>query len=292
VNLAAGISVLDLASLGTLTVAGKGGQGIIFRTQRDGSAGTAHFKLAYKEYLAERKSEVSYVNLSELIVAPKRLEPIEQVELYRRAAWPIALVRGGPEYVGFVMPLAGEQFYGNVIHGGGSSTRVPARLEYLLNSDDNKPYRELTLTNRGRLRLLRHIARTLELLHGMDITVPDLSPRNILYSRGEQPQSFLVDCDSFLREGAGVCAAVETPGWTVPIDHPARATPMRSDCYKFSLLVLRMVARSQTTMDPNLRTRSGWGKRLVATLTLAMGPSGVSAAQWNNLLGQIQRKAR
>ena len=132
----------------------------------------------------------------------------------------------------------------------GRRTHVPSHAHLLLQPAGFQRRREIAVDNRRRLEFLVGAARIVSLLHDNRMAVGDLSPKNLLFGPLGGGPAYFVDCDSVVLEGRSLLPAVETPGWevaTVSSEPPGTAA---SDCYKFGLLVLRVLAGSQTTRDP------------------------------------------
>jgi hypothetical protein len=85
-------------------------------------------------------------------------------------------------------------------------------------------------------------------LHAHSIAVGDLSPKNLLFSLGHTPKAYFVDCDAMTLSGKTVLPQLETSGWCISdlASGESRGTTS-ADVYKFGLLVIRTVARHQTS---------------------------------------------
>ncbi len=238
--MAATVTVVDRSRLGRLASLGRGAQGKVYRAP---NAQLHAIPLAYKAYHDDFLPKVNFEALEALIALLPSQQSVPPEALLARAAWPVALVRDGPRLAGFLMPVAPKPYFGRV-----SQKTVLSRVEFLLNPASMRAYRGLALGPRRRVQFLVHFAETVQILHRIGVTVPDFSPRNVLFTRQRPPASYLVDCDSLAHDGVCPTPMLETPGWEAPPNLGLAPASEAADAYKFGLLVLRTLARDQGTM--------------------------------------------
>ncbi len=238
---------IERAALGRLQPLGKGGTGAVYLTSIATAAGT---RLVFKEYRGDVRGRIDWPVLDAIASVPGRLSPAVARELLDGAAWPCARVTDGGRPVGFLMPQLPASFGVELRLPSGRRTHVPSHAHLLLQPAGFQRRRGIAVDNRRRLEFLVGAARIVSLLHDNRMAVGDLSPKNLLFGPLGGGPAYFVDCDSVVLEGRSLLPAVETPGWevaTVSSEPPGTAA---SDCYKFGLLVLRVLAGSQTTRDP------------------------------------------
>ncbi|MFI6856101.1 hypothetical protein [Streptomyces sp. NPDC050416] len=231
---------------------GDGGQGVVYGVPRppDRLPGT---NLAYKEYKAPVDADV----LHDMCCFLDLLSPEDRAFLGARLTWPVAMVytgspptapppsaNRGTTVVGFLMNrVTGEFELSSPTLG---QTKQQA-LEFLLNGDDYMAKIGLHVDDGQRLRLLIDLAHTLDRLHRKQVTVGDLSPKNVMFTQAGQGRCLLIDCDSMRYRGRDVLTQVETTGWEVP---EGEKGTVASDSFKFGLIALRVFNRSQDGTDP------------------------------------------
>ncbi|MET9683621.1 hypothetical protein [Streptomyces coeruleorubidus] len=230
---------------------GDGGQGVVYGVPRppDRLPGTY---LAFKEY----KTPVDADVLHDMCCFLDLLNHRDRAFLEARLTWPVAMVytgsppkapppsaNPGTTVVGFLMNrVTGEFEFSSPTLG----QTKPQALEFLLNGDDYTTMIGLHADDGQRLRLLADLAQTLDRLHGQQVTVGDLSPKNVMFTLTGQGRCLLIDCDSMRYRGRDVLTQVETTGWEVPENEKGTVA---SDSFKFGLIALRVFNRSQDGTD-------------------------------------------
>jgi hypothetical protein len=220
---------------------GRGGQGTVFRVA-DGTS-------VYKEYKAEVLPDLDAAVLAAMVNLRSSADAADARWLAETTAWPSAVVEEAGSARGFLMRPVPDRFYFDYRGLTSTADRRLANFEYLLNDDAYVGGVGLAVSDRDRVALLHDLAGTLIRLHRMGIAVGDLSPKNLLFTTGPNPECFLIDCDAMRLEGASVLPQAETPDWQLPAAEE-RATAV-GDAYKLALLAVRLFARSQTTTDPS-----------------------------------------
>jgi hypothetical protein len=241
------LTEVDLAALGPRTRIGTGGQGTVHALER-------HPGLVYKEYAPHLVDDVDVTTLVRFTRLAADADETDRSLLLALAAWPVSVVRKDGVVRGFLMPRVPEPYRMRLSLPRGPVT-VLAQVQYLLNDDDYLAARDLAVTDRLRLELLRDTAEALDLFHRLDIAVGDLSPNNLLFSQVTRPRCYFIDCDTMRLAGDCVLTPAETPEWQVPGPGddagPAEelATPA-TDAYKLGLLAVRLFAGDQQARDP------------------------------------------
>ncbi|MFF5846321.1 hypothetical protein ACFY74_33165 [Streptomyces massasporeus] len=230
---------------------GDGGQGVVYGVPcpPDRLPGT---NLAFKEYKAPVDADV----LHDMCCFLDLISGRDRAFLEARLAWPVAMVytgrsptappptaNPGTVVVGFLMNRVTGEFELSSPKLG--ETKLQA-LEFLLNGDDYETQIGLHVDDAQRLRFLIDLAHTLDRLHRQQVTVGDLSPKNVMFTLAGRGRCLLIDCDSMRYRGRNVLAQVETTGWEVP---EAEKGTVTSDSYKFGLIALRLFNRSQDGTD-------------------------------------------
>ncbi|WP_162958724.1 YncE family protein [Nocardia yunnanensis] len=277
------VTRLTVSQLGARTRLAQGGQGFVYTAP--GIAMRQVSGMVYKEYLATLRPRVDVAVLESMPEFLARLP--DGMELLSRAAWPCRLVEDAPGRVsGFVMPSIPGHFSVEMQLSAGMS-RSLASVQLLLNGEEFLANRRIGLTDRLRYQLLLDAARTLDFFHGHDITVGDLSPKNLYFSLSP-PQVYFIECDAMAVAGRSVLEQMETPDWQIVVGHPGeeKAT-VASDSYKLGLLALRLLVSDQVTTDSRRLPLAV--PALVRTLIRAAideGPSGrPKPADWHDALG-------
>lgn len=240
---------------GTLTLGhqlGQGGQGTVHEVTNkkiNKSAGGGGWDVVYKEYSPTVLPGLDTAALREVVALPGELIPADSRWLCEKAAWPASVVECQGHTSGFLMRAVPDRFQFELrgLSSKGSGTKRLATLEFLLNDDSYVAGIGLTISDRDRLLLLADLATTLNRLRRLNISVGDLSPKNLLFVVDKHPEVFLIDCDAVRLRGITVLPQAETPDWQVP-DGEEKATPA-GDVYKLGLLAVRFFARHQTTTD-------------------------------------------
>ncbi|HEU5354985.1 MAG TPA: hypothetical protein VFU65_11010 [Actinocrinis sp.] len=240
------MTVVDFASLDLGDRLGKGGQGSVHRVRNQQI--NQQWPVVYKEYLPAVLPSVRIDALRQMADLVPSLPYADGIWLAGETSWPAALVEKQGRISGLLMRAVPDEFQFDFrTLGASGETRKLANVEFLLNPDAYVANIGLRISERDRLRLLAAIAGTLDRLHGLDIAVGDLSPKNLLFSTSPETKCFVIDCDAMRLRGVSAMEQVETPGWQIPRGEE-KAT-RHSDAYKFALLAVRMFARDQTTAD-------------------------------------------
>ena len=272
---------------GLLSRIGSGGQGAVYALPNV-MVGKS-WPAVYKRYNATALADLDQPALAEMVRFMAALTPFDQRKLGKRAAWPAELVEVGGRTVGFLMRQVPDEFTVPLRLPGGEIQKL-AQVQLLLNDRQYLRARNLRIDDLFRLEFLRDTARTLDHLHGLDITVGDLSPNNLLFSRKPRPRCFLIDCDAMRLRGRSVLRQGETNDWQVPAGE--ELATRASDSYKFGLLCVRLFAGDQTTRDVRALDRMDRGLRDLAGTALAADPaSRPSMVDWvavlDRALGQF-----
>ena len=232
-------------SLGTLSEIARGGQGRVFSFSADPSTlpAVGYTELLYKEYDSETLAEF---DVSALVAQVCRASAITRCGLGRRLAWPLMLVTVGDIPTGFLMQRAPLVFSVELALPRGPERKL-GELQYALNGPEYTAQMGLPLTDRWRALILRSVATEMSALHQQQITVGDLSPKNLLASFSDEPSCFFLDCDAMDVDGRSVCRQVETADWEVPPGE--RLATVHSDSFKFALLATRLFAQSQDARE-------------------------------------------
>lgn len=223
---------IPLSSLKLGQRLGDGGQAEVFRVNnREGEA----FKRYRDNALPHLRPDV----LEELAAETGQLQ-LEGRPITHWATWPTATVVDGGRVVGFLMPLLDKVFSmsdGNLVgkHASFSylatkpapiwgAVRLPAQAE--------------------RAHLLALLAGVIQQLHHRKMVVGDLSWANVLWARYPEPRVILLDCDGIRPpKGTPVTPQLDTPDWNDPLAPHGSPPDADRDCYKFSLMVLRVLSQ-------------------------------------------------
>ncbi|MER5786339.1 hypothetical protein ABT104_32185 [Streptomyces mobaraensis] len=234
---------VDLGRLTKGALLGRGGQGSVWAIRGGKVAGA--WPMAYKEYSPESRARLDADALERMVAFVGELPAPAGRLLCEHTAWPAALVTDGPRVTGFLMRQVPDRFFVDL--GPAPAERRIAGLEYLLNPPEYLARVGLRVDGRQRLELLRHLARTLDRLHGVGAAVGDLSPKNVLFALGTEPECFLIDCDAARLAGRSPLPQAETVEWGLPAGEEL-GTPA-GDAYKFGLLAMRLAAGAQDGRD-------------------------------------------
>ena len=206
---------------------GSGGQGEVHRvTNRQG--------LVFKRYFL---TTLNADSLRALVEFPDSLDAFDRTALLTQAAWPQCRVTDGGRVVGFLMQEVPAPFFGRTT--AGPKLR---ELQYLLYQP--KPmWGDITpLDPMGRIQVAHALVKLMRSLHEHFMVLGDISMRNLLWSPGNPPQIFILDCDgAHLAGHQPVLPQPETPGWEDP-HKPATGMDVDTDCYKIACAVGRILA--------------------------------------------------
>lgn len=254
---------VTLASLGAPgDELGAGGQGTVYALPQSRSP-----SLVYKAYSPDVLADLNADVLTDMIGLPAGLPGPDRHALLTAAAWPRDTVTDGGRVCGFTMVLVPPRFHTTLRLLKGHKVRL-GQTQLLLNPPAYLDRVELRIDDQFRLELLADIAGTLRLFHRLGLTVGDLSPNNLLYSRTGKPRCHFIDCDAMQLHGRTVLPQVETTDWQVPPGGGALGSA-DSDAYKFALLCIRLFAGDQSTTDPEALRRAGPGVHALAERALA-----------------------
>lgn len=237
-------NVIERVALGKLSQLGQGGQGIVYRAA--GLDVAFSTPMVYKEYRQSVRYGINGTALSAMPELLAHLSPEDRHRLLAITSWPAAVVTEQGTLVGFVMTSIPDRFY-IALNTAAGSVRAPAELQHLLNDPAFIQQRGIRVTERDRYGLIRVVAAGLTFLHSQNICVGDLSPKNILFSLGQQPAVYFIDCDAMRVAGQSVSTQLETPGWEVP--RGEELATFQTDSYKLGLLALRLLVGDQHARD-------------------------------------------
>ncbi|RAO50858.1 hypothetical protein [Micromonospora saelicesensis] len=254
---------VTLASLGPLgDELGSGGQGTVYALPESQSP-----SLVYKAYSEEMLTVLDTGVLAAMIEVPFSLSAQDRHELLAAAAWPRDIVTENDRVRGFTMALVPQRFHTTLKLLNDRPVRL-GQAQLLLNPSDYLDRVELRIDDQFRLELLADVARTLRLFHRLGLTVGDMSPNNLIYSRTGKPRCHFIDCDAMQLNGRTVLPQVETTDWEVPAGGGVLGSKV-SDTYKFALLCVRLFAGDQSTTDPSALLRAGPGIHALAIRALS-----------------------
>ncbi|SDT50364.1 hypothetical protein [Actinoplanes derwentensis] len=225
-----GTTRIDLAALRLGPAIDKGGQGEVWSL-------TDRPEEVFKRYFV---ASVNGSALAGLVAFPASLTPAGQRVLGESAAWPSAVVTDHGNVIGFLMRRVPAPFIATTANAK-SQLR---ELQYLL--FDPKPlWGDIEPLDAGdRLELCRRFVTLLSILHSHRIVLGDISMRNILWSPGDPPELFIIDCDSARFEtSASVLPQASTPDWNDP-HGPGGTSDLDSDRYKLALFVGRVLSKN------------------------------------------------
>jgi hypothetical protein len=227
----------DRARLALGRPLGHDGQGMVHEELNGKING--QWDVAYKEFDPEVLRHLDLAVLTAMTQLIGRLSPPDAAWLGEKTTWPAELVETNGAVTGFLMRTVPQRFFFDLRTPSGT-VRQLATMDLLFNQE--------SVTDRDRLLMLADLADTLARLHAMGIVVGELSPKNVLFTTGPQPECFLIGCDTMRLGGAQALPPVETPpGWQVPAGEQ-QGTP-QSDAYKFALLAIRVFARDPASTD-------------------------------------------
>jgi len=237
---------VELARLDLGDRLGDGGQAEVFLVNnRPGQA----FKRYRDSVLPNLRVDV----LEELAAETGQLA-IEGRPITYWATWPTETVRAGGRVVGFLMPLLDPVFSLRE----GKLKGKHASFSYLATAP--APFwGHVRLPSQGdRVKLLASLAGVMQQLHHRRMVVGDLSWGNVLWARSPELRVILLDCDGIRPpRGLPVSKQLDSPDWQDPLAAAVLAPDADRDCYKLSLMVLRVL-----TQELNARPSLQGGHRL------------------------------
>jgi DNA-binding helix-hairpin-helix protein with protein kinase domain len=177
---------------------GSGGQGEVHRVMSPKG-------MAYKRYFSPA---VNADSLRALVQFPDSLDSFARTELLTQTAWPQRRVTDAGRVVGFLMQEVPARFLGRTT--AGPKLR---ELQYLLYPP--KPmWGDITpLSPADRVQLASALVRLVRTLHSHSMVLGDISMSNLLWSPGQPPQIFILDCPS-RKPPAGRIRASPPAAWT------------------------------------------------------------------------------
>lgn len=244
---------VDRSSLGRLTRIGDGGFGVVSGAPDvvlDGRGGWA-----YKEFTKDAAWQGEAAR--QCVELWEQLDAEEQNMLARCAAWPQALVTGETgSVVGFLMPLAGAEFFRQGRNEDYELASLPCAIGLLAQERswlrDVKQMDLPDVSNEQRLFLLSWVVHAIGVLHKHDWVFGDISGRNILFALGP-PRVMLVDCDGAAPESDTSRRQGRSLGYgDVPGLVAGGLQTSVTDIYKLGLLILRTMGpgkKGGTTRD-------------------------------------------
>lgn len=220
---------VQLSSLQMGKQLGAGGFGRVFEVNN-------HPGLVYKQYLV---SGADAGALEELIRVPATLPTAEADLLLSCSAWPLAAVYNGPALTGFVMPRVPQQFFG--VTAAGPKLQ---ELQYLLYPRKPLWGAIVPLDMQGRYTVVVKFIGLVAVLHRHKLVLGDISMNNLLWSAGQDPEIYLIDCDGTKPDGGrSPLPQPDTPDWNDPLC-ASRDADLDSDAYKLALVIGRVLACS------------------------------------------------
>lgn len=212
---------------------GAGGHGRVFRLSEPQPG------LVYKQYKPNVRADP--VALKSLVDFPRNLRPQDRERLYREAAWPLARVLRDGGLAGILMRETPTQFVGQ--NAGGN--RKLREIQYLLHEPKPLWGDIVPLEVDGRLEICRKIAAFFDLLHENSVVMGDVSSSNMLWSPGDPPEIYTLDCDTARILGASPSLPhAESLDWDYPLTLGTGGPDLNSDRYKLALLIGRILSRS------------------------------------------------
>jgi hypothetical protein len=272
---------VDIRSLGVQGELGSGGQGRVLAV--DSFRINGQWPTALKTYAHDIIANLDSTALEAIVGFGIQLSPTDRAWLDQNTAWPSVVVEDKGAVCGFLMRRLPQAFYFSFQTRMQGIRQKPADIAFLLNSDRYIRSSGLSMSDDQRLALLEDVAATLSRLHAMDVTVGDMSPKNILFSLSPAPSCFIIDCDAMRVQGRSALPQVHTEDWKLPDGEPS-ATPA-ADAYKFGLLAIRLFARDQVSTDRTAITALSPELGRLATDSLHLDPyRRPTPAQWNPVL--------
>lgn len=186
--------------------------------------------------------------LEELVQWRTGLAPADRAVVERATCWPVeavTIIEDGR--LGVEIPRAPARFFHTV---GGVDMPRDISWAYLADAvrfAGLEPARPAAAT-----RIVRQLAELFDVFARTGVMYGDLSHSNLLWSGGERPDVFLIDCDAAGLIGRPrALAEAQTMLWDCP--WPA-VTEQERDLYKLALTALRLVMRHEGPLDPSVHT--------------------------------------
>lgn len=225
---------VELAELHLGPMLGSGGQAEVFQvSNRPG--------LVFKRYLPHVLAALNAEALRGLVAEEAHLQ-LEGHPISYWATWPTEVVVDHGATIGFLMPIIEPEFF----LSQGRLAGLEASFSYL--ACEPAPFwGDVELPDQqDRLILLAKVAGVLQSLHHCGLVFGDISWNNILWST-QQPRVLFLDCDGvFADTRRAFSVEFYTPDFDDPLAVPGSPPDADRDCYKFSLLVLRVLSRQLT----------------------------------------------
>ena len=234
------------ASLGQLTLLGKGGFSQVFRA--DGfhlpDDSTA---LAYKEFTVAQAEQA--MSATAAVSFRQKLSQEDRAELDRFFAWPKAVVEDRSDGVcGLLMPLIPKEFFGSQLDPDTGMMIVrPREMSWLIASAEQREAAQVDLPEidrTDRLILLAQLVYAIRRLHEHAWVFGDLSFKNAVFAL-DPPRLMLIDCDGAAALADRNRKQPSTPFWDPPecqIASPHGQQVLQdtiTDTYKLGLAILR-----------------------------------------------------
>lgn len=232
---------VDIATLGSLTLLGEGGEAEVLSCGAKPGTVLKRFRTAVRREIFEGGLVETVELLSELVGD-------EHAHISRRAMWPHSIVKDRGSFVGYLMPALPDYVWCR--HGRHDAMRrgladwnkLSMRhtwMNHPVVGSTLPPISDSTHDHETLSRLLRDLAKSFDVLHRHKIVLGDVSGRNMLWTLDDDdPRAILIDCDGYRREGRrAVTAPKQTPDW---VDGAAtEETSLQSDLYKLGLAIYR-----------------------------------------------------
>jgi serine/threonine protein kinase len=237
------------ASLGQLTLLGRGGFSQVFRADRFHLQGDST-ALAYKEFTVAQAEQA--LSATAAVSFRQKLSQEDCTELDRFFAWPKAVVEDSNDGVcGLLMPLIPEEFFGGQLDPDtGRITLRPREMSWLIASAEQREAAQVDLPEidrTDRLILLAQLVYAIRRLHEHAWVFGDLSFKNAVFAL-DPPRLMLIDCDGAAALADRNRKQPSTPFWDPPEcqitpPHGQRSQQVLqdtiTDTYKLGLAILR-----------------------------------------------------
>ena len=318
--------VIPRASLGSLEQINKGGTAVIYGLPDLSPAdlGVVAEGLAFKAYTAATRRAAGpglRPGLRSLVAFREhRLDLEQRRDWDREINWPVRVVADDDgEAAGIVMPLIPFRFHQRILRRNGPPTLAPREVNMLFG--DAETMRRIGLSPVRidvRMRMVRRTAGVFRRMHEHNVVAGDISARNLVYDvAGDEPAVLAIDADSARVAGtrSAFSGQPHTPHWQPPealaaeraylssggaVRLDARtAQSMRTDVYKFGLLVIRVLdygRQRSVNRDPAralgvLRRQAGAQAAEMLTRTMSERPADrPTMAEWCEVLHPEARR--